>query len=92
VDAGGGIADPAARLHRSAAGTGDSPYQLAELIHVAGRDWLVIVSSLGAAASLLPQSATWALSAGVLLSLMLFLITRADKIATRAGRTSRVAV
>jgi signal transduction histidine kinase len=71
----GAIAEPAALLHQSVPGTGTSLYQSAQLLQVAGRDWLTLVTSLGPAVRSLPQPARTTLVVGLVLSLLLFVVT-----------------
>jgi signal transduction histidine kinase len=72
----GALPQPAALLHRSADSTGTLGYQSTRLVHVAGRDWLMILTSLGGTVVGFPPAARWTLIAGMLLSLMLFVTTR----------------
>ena len=67
---------PTALLHRSADDTTALQFQSAQLVHGAGREWLMIVRSLGGAVVAFPLAAQWTLVAGLLLSLMLFVMTR----------------
>ena len=46
----GALPQPAALLHRSADPTGTLGYQSTRLVHVAGREWLMILTSLGGTA------------------------------------------
>jgi signal transduction histidine kinase len=72
----GALPQPAALLHRSADRTGALGYQSTRLVHVAGREWLMILTSLGGTVVGFPPAARWTLIAGMLLSLMLFVTTR----------------
>jgi signal transduction histidine kinase len=72
----GAVPRPTALLHRSANGTDTLRYQSAQLVHGAGREWLMVVKSVGAAVVGFPMAAQWTLVAGLLLSLMLFVMTR----------------
>ena len=75
----GALPQPAALLHRSAEQTGSRTgtlgYQSTRLVHVAGREWLMILTSLGGAVVGFPPAARWTLISGLLLSLMLFVTT-----------------
>ena len=72
----GALPQPAALLHRSADRTGPLGYKSTRLVHVAGREWLMILTSLGGTVVGFPPAARWTLIAGMLLSLMLFVTTR----------------
>ncbi|HEY5619089.1 MAG TPA: CHASE domain-containing protein [Vicinamibacterales bacterium] len=72
----GVMPQPAALLHRSTRDTDVLQYQSTQLVHVAGREWLTIVTSLGGAVVGFPSAARWTLIAGMLLSVMLFVMTR----------------
>jgi signal transduction histidine kinase/ActR/RegA family two-component response regulator len=53
-------------------------YESSERVHMNGRDWIVNVKWLGSNESVVPDRAKRALFAGLLISFMLFLITRAQ--------------
>jgi signal transduction histidine kinase/DNA-binding response OmpR family regulator len=53
-------------------------YESSEAVHVSGREWLVNVKFLGSTATVVPEEARRALAGGLLLSFMLFLVTRAQ--------------
>jgi signal transduction histidine kinase/ActR/RegA family two-component response regulator len=53
-------------------------YESAETVQVAGREWLVLVKSLADATPVVPQGAEEALLGGLVLSFMLFIVTRAQ--------------
>ena len=71
----GAVPRPNALLHRSRDETDTLRYQSAQLVHGAGREWLMVVKSLGNAVVGFPVAAQWTLVAGLLLSLMLFVMT-----------------
>jgi signal transduction histidine kinase/ActR/RegA family two-component response regulator len=53
-------------------------YEFSEVVQVAGREWLIAVKSVGEPTGTVPQAARQTLVGGFILSLMLFLITRAQ--------------
>jgi signal transduction histidine kinase/CheY-like chemotaxis protein len=63
-------------LHRSGRGDGISQYQSRLPIRIADREWLMVVRSTGSSIVGVPPAARWTLTAGILLSLMLFVTTR----------------
>lgn len=71
----GTVGDPATLFYRSTADTKASRFQLVEPVQIAGRDWLISVRSLEAPIDVLPEAAA-TLLAGLLLSILLFVITR----------------
>jgi signal transduction histidine kinase len=73
----GAVARPSALLHRSGTMIGVPPYQSVESVQVPGRTWLVGVRSMAASGNV-PQAARYTLVGGLLLSFMLFVITRAQ--------------
>ena len=56
----------------------DARYESSEHVDVTGREWLVTVKFLGPAATIAPPEAQQALFGGLMLSFMLFLVTRAQ--------------
>lgn len=73
----GAVASPATLLNASVAVTSGGRYQSPQSVQVAGRDWLVVVRS-GARVGMMAPAARGTLLGGLLLSLMLFQITRAQ--------------
>ncbi len=71
-------AEPATLLGHSEMPINSVRYESAGSVAVAGRDWMVGVKSLGEPVSIVPQAAWQALVGGVILSFMLFVITRAQ--------------
>jgi signal transduction histidine kinase/CheY-like chemotaxis protein len=71
-------AEPATLLGQSDTPTSSVRYESTGSVDVAGRDWMVGVKALGAGVSIVPQAAWQALVGGVILSFMLFVITRAQ--------------
>jgi signal transduction histidine kinase/CheY-like chemotaxis protein len=53
-------------------------YESSEAVEVSGREWLVSVKQIGAHAAVVPEEARRALAGGLLISFMLFLVTRAQ--------------
>lgn len=86
----GALPQPAALLHRSADRTGALGYQSTRLVHVAGREWLMILTSLGGTVVGFPPAARWTLIAGMLLSLMLFVTTRVQVGAWESGARHQI--
>lgn len=74
----GSIPSPERLLVRSAGPRVDSGAASHGVVRVAGRDWLVAVHPPGVAVRVEPEAAEQALLGGLLLSVMLFLITRAQ--------------
>ena len=74
----GSAATPASLLSAPASDDEPGPYHESTVVQVAGREWLVSMRSIGEPVSLIPPAARQALVGGLLLSFMLFLITRAQ--------------
>jgi signal transduction histidine kinase/CheY-like chemotaxis protein len=73
----GAIESPEAVLGGSPAMT-TARYESSEPVEVSGREWLVNVKLLGGNAAVVPEEARRALAGGLLISFMLFAVTRAQ--------------
>ncbi|MGH9203146.1 MAG: ATP-binding protein, partial [Vicinamibacterales bacterium] len=74
----GPVAEPTSLLSTSEPVVAPGPYYTSDRVQVTGREWLVTMRSVGEPVSLMPQAARQTLVGGLLLSFMLFLITRAQ--------------
>jgi signal transduction histidine kinase/ActR/RegA family two-component response regulator len=69
---------PGASLGGVHVNTGPARYRMSEALTVAGREWLFEATAPGDTAVMMPQLAAQTLTGGLLLSIMLFVITRAQ--------------
>jgi signal transduction histidine kinase/CheY-like chemotaxis protein len=74
----GSMATPGSLLSASDTVAVPGRYQASELVQVTGREWLVTMTSVGEPVSMIPEAARQTLLGGVVLSFMLFLVTRAQ--------------
>ena len=74
----GPVAAPESRLNTPHELVTPGRYQASELLQVTGREWLVTMTSVGEPVTLIPPAARQTILGGLLLSLMLLWITRAQ--------------
>ena len=72
----GAVGDPAAQALRSTSAEGVSRFTAMELVHVAGRNWRVALRSSETRAGMVSPTGWRTLAVGLLISILIFVITR----------------